>query len=201
MLVVWSCSAPPPVPTAAPSTPPPPLPEEQTVETVRVTASSLNVRRDPIGDADVLTQVKRGTELAVLVAGDSWSKVRLSDGTTGWVASRFISRDGEKRAAAPRSSPKRKPAARRGSCPPDSDYAFLETPALRGSDVQAHGLVVVEATVNTEGIVTSTKVISNTTGDESLAFLTEREIQSAKFSAPIRNCVARSFIFTYRRTF
>jgi outer membrane biosynthesis protein TonB len=170
------------------------------VGTVRVTASTLNVRQDPIDDARVLTQVKRGTELAVLVAGDSWTGVRLSDGTTGWVASRFVSGDGEKRAA-PRPPAKRKAAPRRGSCPPDSEYAFLETPTLSFSDVQAHGLVVVEATVNTQGTVTSTKVISNTTGEKSLASLAEREIQSAKFSAPIRNCVARSFIFTYRRTF
>jgi len=164
---------------------------------VRVTASSLNVRREPSGDADVLTQVKRGTELAVLLAGESWTNVRLSDGTTGWVASRFIARDGQ-----PRPGGRSKSAARgRTGCPPDSDYAFVDTPALRGSDAQASGLVVIEAMVNTKGIVTSTKVISNTTGDESLAFLAEREIKSATFSPPIRNCMPRSFIFTYRRTF
>jgi hypothetical protein len=62
-------------------------------------------------------------------------------------------------------------------------------------------MVVVEASVNTKGVVTKTKVVSNTTGEESLAFLAEREIKGAKFSPPIRNCVPRAFVFTYRRTF
>jgi TonB family protein len=173
---------------------------------VTVTASALNVRREPSGDADVLTQVKRGAELAVLLADESWTKVRLGDGTTGWVASRFVSRDDAIRASGSRASGRspartKAPARGKGGCPPDSDYAFAETPQLRGSDRQAHGLVVVEATVNTKGVVTGTKVITNTTGDEALAFLAEKEIQSAKFSPPIRNCVPRSFIFTYRRTF
>lgn len=132
----------------------------------------------------------------MLLADESWTKVRLDDGTVGWVASRFVSRDGQ-----PKTNVRSKSAARgRTGCPPDSDYAFVETPVLRGADPAPHGLVVVEATVNTKGIVTGTKVISNTTGDDALAFLTEKEIKSAKFSPPIRNCVARSFIFTYRRT-
>ncbi|HEV7240866.1 MAG TPA: hypothetical protein VGQ36_16630 [Thermoanaerobaculia bacterium] len=51
------------------------------------------------------------------------------------------------------------------------------------------------------GSVTNTKLVSNGTGDEALAFLAQREIQGAKFSPPIRNCAPRSFIFTYTRTF
>lgn len=72
---------------------------------------------------------------------------------------------------------------------------------LSFSDSGAHGAVVVEATVNAKGVVTSTRVISNATGDESLAFLAQKEIRAAKFSPPIRGCVPRAFIFTYRRTF
>ena len=47
----------------------------------------------------------------------------------------------------------------------------------------------------------STKVLSNSTGDEALAFLAEREMKATKFIAPIRNCISRAFIFTYKRTF
>lgn len=50
-------------------------------------------------------------------------------------------------------------------------------------------------------MVTATKVVTNGTGDEALAFLAEKEIRSASFEAPVRNCVRRSFIFTYKRTF
>lgn len=162
------------------------------IGTVRVTASALNVRRDATTDGEVITQVKKGTALDVLAHDDSWTKVKLAGGEVGWVASRFVSSS----AGTTRSTTKRK-----SGCPADSDYAFTETPTLAFSDRPRPGLVVVEASVNTKGVVTRTKVISNTTGEESLAFLAEREIKGAKFSPPIRDCVPRSFIFTYRRTF
>jgi outer membrane biosynthesis protein TonB len=121
--------------------------------------------------------------------------VRLADGRTGWVAARFVAAPGEK------STSTRKPQTARGGCPPDSDYAFVDTPTPSFSELGAHGLVVIEATVNIKGVVTSTKLVSNGTGDETLAFLAEREIKATRFSPPIRNCVPRAFIFTYRRTF
>lgn len=195
LLVVFRCAAPPP-PVAAPEATPPPLPapvEEKPLGKVTVTASALNVRETASTDSAVLTQVRRGTMLDVLESGESWTKVRLADGSSGWVASRFVAEPGAKSSRAATS--------RRGGCPPDSDYAFLETPTPRFSDSGAHGLVVVDATVNASGVVTATKVVSNSTGDEALAFLTEKEIRSAKFSPPIRNCVPKPFIFTYRRTF
>lgn len=194
LLVVFSCAAPPPPPTAAPETPAPPPPKpavEKVIGSVRVTASALNVRREATTDGEVITQVKKGTTLDVLADDDSWTKVRLASGEVGWVASRFVSSG----------QPAKKTAGKKSGCPSDSDFAFSETPTLAFSDSGAHGIVVVEASVNTKGSVTGTKVVSNTTGDDALAFLAEREIKGAKFSPPIRNCVARSFIFTYRRTF
>ena len=184
---------PPPAPVAAPTNPPPPPPTpvaERVLRTVRVTASALNVRKEPSGDAEVIAQVKKGTELGVLQDEDGWVKVRVGDGGIGWVAARFVS-GGERVGAAGKT--------KKGGC--ESDYAFEKAPTPSFSEDGAHGLVVVEANVNTKGVVTSTKVISNGTGDEALAFLAEREIKSAKFSPPIRNCVPRAFIFTYRRTF
>ncbi len=196
LLIVCSCAAPPaPPPVAAPeASPPPAVIEEKVSGTVRVTASALNVRREPSGDAEVIAQVKKGTELGVLRSDESWVKVRLADGSIGWVAQRFVA---DKTA----SSTTKRAQTKRGGCPPDSDFAFVEMPTPSFSDGGAHGLVVVEATVNTKGIVTSTKLISNTTNDEALAFLTQREIQSAKFSPPIRNCAPRAFIYTYRKMF
>lgn len=194
LLVVFACATPPP-PVVAPATPPPPPPpskpaEEQVLGTVRVTASALNVRREASAEGEVIAQVKKGTTLSVLANDDSWTKVRLASGEVGWVASRFVS-SGNNTSTAKRSS--------KAGC--ESDYAFLETPTLAFSDSGAHGIVVVEASVNAKGVVTSTKLVSNSTGDESLAFLAQREIKGAKFSPPIRNCVPRAFIFTYRRTF
>jgi len=195
VLIVCSCAAPPPpAPVAVPEmpTPAPASVEEVVSGSVRVTASALNVRQEPSPDAEVIAQVKKGTELGVLRSEESWMKVRLADGSVGWVADRFVTDVGAQ---------KKRAAAKRGSCPADSDFAFLETPTIAFSEIGAHGLVVVEANVNAKGMVTSTKVVSNETGDEALAFLTEREIKSAKFSPPIRDCGPRAFIYTYRKMF
>lgn len=195
VLVALACAAPPPPPVVAPD--PEPVVETKPVEqpvlgSVTVTASALNVRREPSTDADVIVQAKKGEKLAVLARDESWVKVRLDGGESGWVAARFVS-DG--------SAAKQASKSKKKGCPSDSDFAFTKTPTLAFSDRPAKGLVVVEATVNTKGDVTATKLISNTTGDESLAFLAQREIKEAKFSPPIRNCVPKNFIFTYRRTF
>lgn len=145
-------------------------------------------------DAEVIVQAKKGETLSLLRDADAWMKVRLPSGETGWVAARFVTDAGTKKAAS-----KKRPS--KSGCPADSDFAFVETPLPSFSEGGAHGLVIVEANVNTKGTVMSTKVVSNSTGDESLAFLAEREIKSAKFSPPIRNCAPKAFIFTYRRTF
>ena len=201
LLTILRCAAPAPAPTPAPEPAPvqtaAPAPAK-TLGTVRVDASALNVRKEASTNGEVLAQVKRGEALTLLEEGESWSKVRLANGETGYVSSRFLSRDGAP-ATTPKTAAKAKP--RKGGCPADSDYAFVETPMLSFSDSSAHGLVIVEATVSAKGDVQSTKVVTNNTGDPALAFLAEREIRKAKFSPPIRNCVARSFIFTYRRTF
>ena len=160
-----------------------------------VTASALNVREQPSTESAVVVQVKKNTELAVVGSDEAWLKVRLDDGRTGWVAERFVSE--EKGQSQARRQPQS--GKKRSGC--ESDYAFIQTPALSFSELDAHGLVVVEATVSAAGVVTATKVVTNKTGDPNAGAVAEREIRSAKFAPPMRNCVARSFIFTYRRTF
>ncbi len=189
-----ACAAPPPpAPVVAPEPPVPAAPAPApSIGVVTVTASALNVRRDPSTTADVLILVKKGEKLALIASTESWMKVRLESGEIGWVSSQHVAREG----AAPKSASR----SRKG-CPVDSDFAFATAPMPSFSDSGNHGLVVVEADVDTLGKVTGTRLISNSTGDEALAFLTQREIKSARFIAPVRNCVARAFIFTYKRTF
>jgi uncharacterized protein YgiM (DUF1202 family) len=196
LLLLTSCAQP-PAPVSAPSTPAPPprggtQPSAQATRVVYVNASALNVREEPSTEADVVIQVKKNAELTVVGSDESWLKVRLEDGRIGWVAERFVSEEkGQAR--------QQQAGKKRSGC--ESDYAFIQTPALSFSELDAHGLVVVEANVSAKGVVTSTKVVTNKTGDPNAGAVAEREIRSAKFAAPIRNCVARSFIFTYRRTF
>jgi len=146
------------------------------------------VRKEATTSADVVTQVRRGTKLALLGDDRGWLKVRLATGEVGWVSAQHVARDGE-------APPRRK------GCPADSDFSFVKSPLPDLRQQAAHGLVVVDAYVDVKGNVTSTKVISNSTGDVALASLTDCEIRTAKFAPPVKNCVARAFIFTYKRSF
>lgn len=170
--------------------------------TVFATASTLNVRKEPSTDSPVLMQVAKGTELPVIAEQGGWMQVRLEDGRTGWVALRFVSSEKvEAERPRQRTVTKRTTQSASGKRGCEADYSFIETPKLTFSQEDAHGLVVVEASVNAKGVVTSTKVVRNDTGSSRAGEMAEREIRSAKFAPPIRNCQPRSFIFTYRRTF
>jgi len=169
----------------------PPDNEQQPAATpgvVFVTASTLNVRRDPSASADVVAQVKRGERLAVIASNGDWTNVRLATAQSGWVFSAHVS------ATAP-------VARSRRGCPPDSEFRFARTPTPDLRPTDKHGLVVVDATVDVQGNVTATRVVSNSTADPALAQQAEREIRSAKFIAPVRDCAPRTFIFSYKRAF
>ncbi|MEA2238085.1 MAG: N-acetylmuramoyl-L-alanine amidase [Thermoanaerobaculia bacterium] len=195
LLVLAACGgnapAPAPAPEPAPVTPAPvpAAPDDHAIGTVRVNVSTLNVRSEASGSAEVIGRVRRGERLTLISESGDWLRVRLNDGTTGFVSAQHVVRDGV--AARPR----------RGGCPPDSDYSFVTTPKPSFSEAGAHGMVVIEATVDARGNVTATRVVSNDTRDGSLASLAEREIRGARFAPPIRNCVPRAFIFTYKRAF
>ena len=162
---------------------------EKVIGSVKVSAATLNVRAEANGNAAILGHTRRGERLSVLADSGEWLRVRLGDGTVGWVSSQHVVREGA--TARPR----------RAGCPPDSDYSFVTTPKPEFSQSQAHGIVKVDASVDAKGNVTSTRVVSNSTGDESLGVLAEREIHGARFSPPVRNCVGKAFIFSYKRSF
>ena len=186
VLVVAGCSAPPP---PEPVTVPAPSSRAQgELGPGHVTATALNVREEPTTDSAVLTMLRRGASLQLIEEKEGWYRVRVASGRTGWVSAQYVARGTA-------------PARRRGGCPPDSDYAIEKSPMPSFSEDGPHGLVVVEANVNTSGEVTLTKVLSNTTGDPALGAKAEREIRSARFTPPVRDCVKRSFIFTYKRAF
>jgi SH3-like domain-containing protein len=190
-LFAFACSSSTPVeppPAASPSVAPASAPAKTIVY---VTASSVNVRRDPSMTGEVLKQAKKNDAMVQLATGDDWTNVQLADGTIGWVASRFVSQSLTASSQAPKKG---------AGC--NTDFAFVKTPKPAFSEGAAkHGLVVVDAYVSPGGDVTSTKIITNDTGDDGLAALAQREIKSARFEAPKRNCIAKSFIFTYKRSF
>ncbi|HXH39755.1 MAG TPA: SH3 domain-containing protein [Thermoanaerobaculia bacterium] len=163
--------------------------EDHAIGTIRVNVSTLNVRGEPSTSAEVVAHVRRGERLTAIADSGDWLRVKLRDGTTGWVSSELVIREGA--AARPR----------RGGCPPDSDCSFVTAPKPAFSEGGPHGMVVIEANVDVRGIVTSTRIVSNETHDDALASMAGREVRNARFAPPVRNCVTRAFVFTYKRAF
>jgi curli biogenesis system outer membrane secretion channel CsgG len=60
--------------------PPPPLP------TTQVVWDSVNLRKGPGTSYKVVGNLKKGTSLKILEANGDWLRVRLEDGSTGWVS-------------------------------------------------------------------------------------------------------------------
>jgi len=200
VLLVAACAAPPPAPAPPPPAPaaqPQPAPASETaIGGGRVNASVLNVRSEPSMQGEVIGHARRGERVTILAESGEWIRVRTGGGEVGWVSAQHVARD-DAASSAPASSTSR----RRGGCPPDSDYRFLTPPRPSFNEGGPHGVVTIEASVNAAGIVTSTRVVSNTTGQDAFAAAAEREVKDAKFAPPVRNCVARAFVFTYRRAF
>lgn len=193
LALLAACTAAPPTPTPipppapAPAAPSSPAPPESPIGSGRVNASVLNVRDSPSLQGEVIGHARRGERVTILVESGEWLRVRTGSGEAGWVSSQHVARDGA--------------ATSRRGCPPDSDYRFVAAPRPAFNEDGPHGVVTIEASVNAQGTVTSTRVVANTTGADALAIIASREITAARFAAPVRNCVTRAFLFTYRRAF
>jgi TonB family protein len=180
-----------PRPPAPAPVQPPPATSPAPVESLTVLATTLNVRVEPSTSGAVVTKVSKGERVTVLKREGAWSRIQTTSGDIGWVSSEHI--------GTPSRSAGR--ARSRSGCLPDREFAFDRTPTPSFSQEGAHGLVVVEAGVDADGNVRSTRVVSNSTGNPEMAARAEKELKTARFIAPVRNCVARAFIYTYKRSF
>src|SRR4051794_13363950 len=79
--------APEPVPVPQPAAPAsaPAAAEERATGTVRVNVSTLNIRGDASTSSEIIGHARRGERLTVVGDSSDWLRVKLSDGTTGWV--------------------------------------------------------------------------------------------------------------------
>jgi TonB family protein len=176
--------------TAAPPPPPAPVVVTPAVEgqpappeaTVRVTAGRLNVRETPSTSAPAVARVKKGERLAVVGRDGDWVQVRLADGRGGWVSGAYVKPD--------------------VPCAADKPGAeLLSDVPLSFSQGAAIGKVVIEATVDSSGSVTSTRVVTDTTGTPELLQRALSEVSAFKFAPPVRDCRPVPFIYTYTRSF
>ena len=66
-----------------------PAPTQQNTEVRYVTATSLNVRREPSTSADVIASLPQGTGVGVLDRRNGWLLVGISSTQSGWVSEQY----------------------------------------------------------------------------------------------------------------
>ena len=159
---------------------PPPAPQAAPV-VLRVIPSSLNMRADATTRAKVVKRLRRGDRVTLVEERGDWLAARAADGTQGWVASRFLSRE--------------------TPCEPDREAEVLDQPPLSFSQEGPHGLVVIEATVRPDGTIAGTRVIQNTSGSPELEQRAETELEAMRFQVPIRHCKPVGFTYELRRNY
>jgi uncharacterized protein YgiM (DUF1202 family) len=91
-------SPPPPAkttPTPPPSSPPPSKPSEVSQpsgqRTTEIVLAFVNLRQEPSMEGKIIRVLKKGTRLIILEEKAGWLRVRLEDGTEGWVGKAMTS--------------------------------------------------------------------------------------------------------------
>jgi curli biogenesis system outer membrane secretion channel CsgG len=83
--------------SVTPKVTPPPLPP---LPTTQVVWDSVNLRKGPGTGYKVVGNIRKGTSLKILEANGDWFRVRLEDGSTGWV-SKLATSDAPKPSSSP----------------------------------------------------------------------------------------------------
>ena len=150
------------------------------IATYYVTAPELKVHAKPDDNSKVVTKFLNGESVSVLAKrNDDWVEIRTVDGS-GWAHMTELG----SAAAAQQSETNLSPQ-------------FEHVPApISGPGV--HGTIYIEANVNTDGKVTSAKIITNTTGSDDLAQRNIEALEQAKFFPIVQKGEKKPFVYYYR---
>ena len=158
---------------------PPAAPARETIEVAYVGAPELNVHAKMDDGSLVVTKFLSGESVSVLAKKGDWVEVRTTDGS-GWAHAADLTNAAGAKAEEANPTPK------------------FRIPPSPVSQPGAHGTVYIEAAVNTEGDVTHTEIITNTTGSATLATQNEAAIQRAKFYPIVQKGQKKDFLYYYR---
>jgi len=127
----------------------------------------------------VLTKYLSGESVSVLAAKGDWSEVRTVSGS-GWVKTADLTNA---------------EAAKEEEKNPTPKFRIPPSPVTSPS---AHGVIYLEADVNTEGEVTKVDIVTNTTNDGALAQQNIAALMKAKFHPIVQKGQKKAFKYDYR---
>jgi len=153
-----------------------------TREPVRVAyvgAPELQVREQASDSAPVLSTYQNGEAISVLAEKGEWVEVRSGDGS-GWAEAADLTDAAGKDAA---------------DANPEPKFKVVPMPVSAPS---ARGAIYIRAKVNTDGEITSTEILENTTGNTALAEQNASALENAKFHPMIVKGERRQFEYFHR---
>lgn len=154
----------------------------ESIEVLYIAVPSLSVREQANDTAVVIATYPIGEAVSVLAKQGDWVEIRTGD-RSGWA------RAAELQTAQQQAS---------GEANPEPKFQRMPLPVSAPS---ARGEIYIEASVNTDGDVTDTRIITNTTGIPALAAQNEAALKAAKFY-PIRiKGEVKTFKYYHRVTY
>lgn len=156
--------------------------ERVPVAVLYVGAPELPVREQPNETAPLITTYSNGEAVSVLADKGEWVEVRTGD-RSGWAKKAELTTADAKTEAEANPEPK---------------FRVMPLPVSAPS---AHGEIYIEADVNTDGDVVSTRMITNTTGSEALASQNEQALKRAKFYPIVVKGERQKFKYYHRVTY
>lgn len=142
----------------------------------------LTVREQASDTAPVITTYSNGEAISVLAEKGDWVEIRTGT-RSGWAkASELTDAAGKEQA----------------ENNPDPKFRVIPMPVTAPS---AHGEIYIEADVNTEGEITATRILENTTGSTALAEQNARALKNGKFYPIVKDGERRQFKYYHRVTY
>ncbi|MEO6258981.1 MAG: SH3 domain-containing protein [Thermoanaerobaculia bacterium] len=150
------------------------------IATEYVRGASLPIHAQPAEASPVVTTYQNGEAVSVLTRHDGWIEVRTVSGS-GWVLASELSS-----------------AAEASKVESDNTTArFIRAPEPM-AEPNAHGDIVLEAQVNSEGDVMSVRTMRNSTGLIGLEARTAAALQKAKFAPMVQHGNRLPFVYEHR---
>lgn len=143
---------------------------------------TLPVRTAANDTAEIIATYNGGEAMSVLAQQGEWAEVRTGD-RSGWVRMSDLQTSEQMKSAEENPTPK---------------FARMPLPVSAPS---ARGEIYIEADVNTDGDVTVTRVITNTTGSDALANQNADALKAAKFHPITQQGERKPFKYYHRVTY
>jgi uncharacterized protein YgiM (DUF1202 family) len=159
-----------------------PMDTREPIRVAYVGAPELQVREQASDTAPVLATYQNGEAISVLAEKGQWVEVRSGD-RSGWAKTADLT-----------------DAAGKDQAENNPDPKFRVVP-MPVSAPSSHGAIYIEADVNSDGEITATRILENTTGSPALAEQNAAALKNGKFYPIVIKGERKGFKYYHRVTY